>query len=353
MSRRRFIRDLQAGRYLDLFLISAVAAVLAIRFGLHLAGYPRIAPGQLHIAHMLWGGLLMLVALVLLLSYLGRGAHDLAALTGGVGFGTFIDEVGKFVTQDNDYFYRPAVALIYVSFVLLYVTVRSIHRRRQATSQEYLVNALQELEEIALDQLDVEERERALRYLDRSDPSDPLVPVLREVVLKAPVLPVDRPGAHVRLWSWAVQRYRQVATLPLFGVGLITFFVAQLVVKLAGLALLVLAPGAAQPGVENEAQLATLGQLGSLTVAAAMVGMGVMRLRRSTLEALRWFQRSILVSIFLTQVFVFYQHEWAALTGLAFDLFIFFALGFMIERERALAGAMEAGEPSGAAPAGR
>ncbi len=334
MSRRRFIRDLQAGRYLDLFLVSAVAAVLAIRFGLHLAGYPRIAPGQLHIAHMLWGGLLMLVSLVLLLSFLGRGVHDLAALIGGVGFGTFIDEVGKFVTQDNDYFYRPAVALIYVSFVLLYVAVRSIHRRREATPQEYLVNALQELEEIALDELDVEERDRALRYLDRSDPRDPLVPALRQLVLDAPVVPVDRPGAHVRLWSWAVQRYRQAATLPLFGAAIIGFFVVQLAVKLIGLVILVLGFGASEPGVENEAQLATLAQLGSLTVSAVFVGRGVMRIRRSLLDALRWFQRSILVSIFLTQVFVFYQHEWAALTGLAFDLLVFFALGFMIERER-------------------
>jgi hypothetical protein len=334
MTRPRFLRDLQAGRYLDLFLVSAVAAVLAIRFGLHLAGYPRIAPGALHIAHMLWGGLLMLVALVLLLSFLGRRVNDLAALIGGVGFGTFIDEIGKFVTQDNDYFYRPAVALIYISFVLLYVGVRSIHGRRTVSETEYLVNALQELEEIAVSQLDEEERERALRYLERSDRDDPLVPVLERLLLEAPTVPVTRPGAHIRLWGWAVEQYRRLAIHPLFGTALIGFFVVQLALKLAGVAAITLRTAPAVDALSlEERSVVAIAQLGSTTLSAAFVALGVWRIRFSRLAALRSFQRAILVSIFLTQVFVFYRHEWAALGGLAFDLLVFFALSFMIERE--------------------
>ncbi len=335
MSRRRFLRDLQAGRYLDLFLVSAVASVLAIRFALHMAGYPRIAPGQLHIAHMLWGGLLMLVALIILFSFLGRRIHDLAALIGGIGFGTFIDEVGKFVTQDNDYFYQPAVALIYISFILLYLGIRSIHRRRQATPTEYLVNALQELEEIAVDELDEEERMRALRYLESSDPAYPLVPVLRRVLEEARTVPVSRPGAHLRLWALAVDKYRQLATLPFFGIAIIGFFVVQLVLKLATVAAIALdvAPALDALGLEERSVVA-FAQLGSSTLSAVLVAIGVWSVRHSRLVALRWFQRSILVSIFLTQVFVFYQHQWAALGGLTFDLLVFFALGFMIEREQ-------------------
>ena len=104
---RLIFRDLRAGEYLDLVLVAAVSAVLLIRFFLALTGYPTVGGGTLHIAHMLWGGLLMLVALVLLLAFLGRFAHQLGALLGGFGFGTFIDELGKFITRDNDYFYRP------------------------------------------------------------------------------------------------------------------------------------------------------------------------------------------------------------------------------------------------------
>ena len=45
------------------------------------------------------------------------------------------------------------------------------------------------------------------------------------------------------------------------------------------------------------------------------------------------FQRSILVSIFLTQVFMFYREQWAGLYLLAFNLLMLVALDFMIERE--------------------
>ena len=45
------------------------------------------------------------------------------------------------------------------------------------------------------------------------------------------------------------------------------------------------------------------------------------------------FERSILISIFLTEVFIFYQEQFAALTGLAANILILIALKFMIERE--------------------
>src|SRR5918997_584022 len=137
---------------------------------------------------MLWGGLLMLAALLILLAYLGRSSRRVAAFVGGIGFGTFIDEVGKFVTHDNDYFFRPAVALIYVTFVLTYLALRSV-RRREATQPELLVNALQEIEQAALRDLQPEERDRALRYLARADARDPLVAGLHDLLQRAELRP--------------------------------------------------------------------------------------------------------------------------------------------------------------------
>ena len=51
------------------------------------------------------------------------------------------------------------------------------------------------------------------------------------------------------------------------------------------------------------------------------------------------FERSILVSIFLTQVFAFYKEQFSALLGLLFNIVVLAALHFMIERERAVANA--------------
>jgi len=50
-----FPRDLGAGRYLDLFVVGGVSAVLAIRFILRITGYPSLGGARFHIAHMLWG----------------------------------------------------------------------------------------------------------------------------------------------------------------------------------------------------------------------------------------------------------------------------------------------------------
>ena len=51
---------------LDTFLVSAVATVVIIRIFLEATGYPQLGGGGLHIAHVLWGGLGMLVAIALL-----------------------------------------------------------------------------------------------------------------------------------------------------------------------------------------------------------------------------------------------------------------------------------------------
>jgi hypothetical protein len=346
--RQRLLRDFEAGRQLDLMLVAAVAAVLGIRFYLALTGYPQVGGDTLHIAHMLWGGLLMLAALVLLLSFVGRGPHRLAALLGGLGFGTFIDEVGKFVTKDNDYFYQPAVAIIYVVFVLLYLVIRSIHRETSATGAEYLVNAVQELEQLAIGDLDREERDRALRYLDRYGPARPPAPALHAIFEHADLVAETGPSWTARNLARWHDRYRRFSTAPWFGNVLIAFFVIQLLTRLVRLAGLVvplptfgerlLSIRLVNPEPLVTADLNWTGWLllGSNLLAAVCVGAGVVAVLRSQLlTALRWFQRSVLVTLLLTQIFVFYRVEWLGLVEFSFYLLVFFALRFMIEREAA------------------
>jgi hypothetical protein len=160
-----FPRDLAAARYLDLFVVGGVSAVLAIRFLLRITGYPSLGGARFHIAHMLWGGLLMAAALLAELSFLGNRTRLWAALVGGIGFGTFIDEIGKFITRDNDYFFQPSISLIYITFVLIYLAFRDLRLRRSISNEEYLVNAINDFEEAIINDLQPEERERALRYL--------------------------------------------------------------------------------------------------------------------------------------------------------------------------------------------
>src|SRR6266704_5878133 len=114
----------------DAFLISAVLTVLALRVYLAAAHYPQLGGNGLHIAHVLWGGLLMVAAIGMLLSLLTRTWQLIAAVVGGVGFGLFIDELGKFLTSDNNYFFKPTATLIYALFIVLFLMAREIRHFR-------------------------------------------------------------------------------------------------------------------------------------------------------------------------------------------------------------------------------
>lgn len=108
---------------LDIFVLSSVLTILGIRIFLEITGYPQIGNGNLHVAHMLWGGLALTgVGLYLLLSE--QPHRYLSALVSGVGFGFFIDEVGKFVTSDNNYFFKPSAFLIYIIILSIWIGVR-------------------------------------------------------------------------------------------------------------------------------------------------------------------------------------------------------------------------------------
>jgi hypothetical protein len=125
---RSAVRRLRAERYLRHTLIWFAVTVIAVRWALAATGYPRLAGGDLHIAHVLWGGLFLFGAALSPLLFANRWALEASAVLAGIGVGLFIDEVGKFITQTNDYFFPPAAPIIYAAFLLtllLYLRVRN------------------------------------------------------------------------------------------------------------------------------------------------------------------------------------------------------------------------------------
>ncbi|MGB3716724.1 MAG: hypothetical protein WA996_20080, partial [Candidatus Promineifilaceae bacterium] len=115
---RSAVRREHAEYYLLTSLIAFGVTVIAIRVFLQLTGFPQIGSSVLHIAHALWGALLLFIAVLLPLAFANRWAIQASALLSGIGIGLFIDEVGKFITQTNDYFFPPALALIYGFFLV-------------------------------------------------------------------------------------------------------------------------------------------------------------------------------------------------------------------------------------------
>ena len=324
-----FIRNLRAGELLERFLVSAVAAVLAVRFFLGLTGFPRLGGGGLHIAHMLWGGGLMVAALLVLLGYLGQRIRRTAAVVGGIGFGLFIDELGKFITSDNNYFFRPAIALIYVIFVLLFLWWRSLERRRTWSEETYLANALMLLQDSALHDLDPSEKYRLLQWLRLSGrPGTALLgDAGREVAERPADLPALSPlGLRLRSIRKRIDRSLRGRWTGRLAIGVLLLRLLS-----AAVASLALVAGQATSGPGEAVDLPLLvatAVAGSLT----LIGL-VYLLLRSRLRALRWFKRSILASIFLSDLFTFYYQQLGAVADLAVDLVLLAIFEALIETE--------------------
>ena len=71
-----------------------------------------------------------------------------------------------------------------------------------------------------------------------------------------------------------------------------------------------------------------------LFIEGVFVLLGILRLRKSRLEAYRLFRASILINLFITEIFVFAREEFSALIGFSVNLLILLALAFLIDRER-------------------
>ncbi len=155
---RHLIRREDAEQYLLILMLSFAFSVSGTRFFLHLTNYPQIGGGELHIAHVLWGGLILFVSVLSLLVFSNRWVYNLAAAGAGIGVGLFIDEVGKFITSSNDYFYRPAAPVIYIFFLLVVMVYIRTKKPAKQDARAHLYQAFEDLHEVLDNDLSDNER---------------------------------------------------------------------------------------------------------------------------------------------------------------------------------------------------
>lgn len=328
-----FLRNAGAPELVELFLVAAVGAALALRWLLALAGYPPpdgAGDGDsLNLARLLWGGLLMLIAMLLLFTALGRAAQRLAAIIGGIGFGALVDELGRFITADPNYFYQPAIGFGYLIFISLFLSLRSPLLRTRLTPDAALSNAMLLLAAAPGGRPDGGRRQEILRLLSRADAINPLVTALSAYVGASDAGPdTGGPGSYLAVRRRLAQWYESAARHPRYHAGLTAFFILYAAAHCGMAVYSAVSDATAVLAFNVQAQLA------SSIVAAMVVAFGLGRLRHSRRAAYRWFVRAVLFNILLTPVFAFRDAPLSALGGLAISLLVYAALRYMLEQEQ-------------------
>jgi hypothetical protein len=330
-----------SARHLTVLVVAFVVTVTGTRLFLALTGYPRIGGTTYHLAHALWGGLLLIVAVVTMLLWANRWALQLGAVLAGVGVGLFIDEVGKFITTSNDYFFPLAAPIVYLAMVLLaWIAYRS-RRRHVLTDRERLYDILDGLQDLADGRLDSDRRTEIIAHLghlrdewDRPELRD-LSARLEEFLL-SPVVTVlpPRPGLLDRLHSRLlrleerlvpeIRLRRLVSLLMITGTVLLTVNVVVTLVVLV------------DPAMRNQQLHETVGGTAldpTLVAVVSIIRLGgsvvgwVLYLAATTswfrgrrLHAVRLAVAAQLISLSLIDVMESYVDQFAVLPQSVFDL---------------------------------
>ncbi len=312
----------------DLWVLagSGIGTVLVTRWFLAAAGYPKIGGGGLHIAHVLWGGLLLAVGLGVALTYPGRAARLVAAVLGGAGFGLFIDEVGKFVTESTDYFYRPAAGIIYLTFAVLIVLIVLPRGGEPRTPDERTAEALR----LALDGLPAGltagQRAEARRLLDAKGGGR---------AVDAAVLALIDALPH-RDSPWTARRRalaalgRRLVTRKVVAAAVVGVYVLQVPPLVGG------AIEAATGELRETRELgASLAMVAAAAVAAVLAVRAAFLLRADRPRALRLLRASVLVDLLAGQVFKFTALQFDATVGLGLSVLLLAVLTVELHRLRA------------------
>jgi hypothetical protein len=241
--------------------------------------------------------------------------------------------LGKFITSDNDYFYRPTIALIYVIFVLLVIAGERLVAQRSPTPDERLAQALDVTTGAVIEHFPAADRDQIMQLLAECDPANPLVSALQEALLRIAAEPPTEIGLMERLTQRLTRGYRLLTSQAWFLRLVLVVAGAGTLFSLRELSITVFADP------EHNHFQAYLDSTGGLLVFANLVGgalllIGLAHFRGDDLDAYEWFRRAVLVSLLLVQPLAFYEQQLTALLGLAINLVLLSALDFAISRER-------------------
>ncbi len=341
-----FAKRSSAADSLLLFMVTAAASVLLTRFYLFLFDYPQIARGHIHFAHIIFGGIFLSIGNILLLSMHGRRSRQFAAVVSGIGFGQFIDELGKFITQENNYFYQPVPMLIYLCFIFLFFLYRYFTEYTPLQPRELMYQILEEMEEVAEGRFFPATKKRILYWteklkLETKQQYQHFALGIENMVSQLNVASSPRPKQYVQKikssWMWldefTTERrpvfYILILIFVLY-IGITSFGIGSFLFNLLNNNFDKLKFKAATSFDWFMVGGLFLSQFWSMLIMVRGVFYLIGRKRN---RALALFRNGLAVNILVTQAFTFYFEQFSATIELLFILGLFAIIQNIIEDE--------------------
>lgn len=335
--RIKLTQDLSGFDYFENFLVTTVVTIFAVRVFLKISGYPQIGGSGFHIAHMLWGGLILMICILLLLLFLDRHIKAVCAVFAGVGFGLFIDELGKFVTADNDYFFRPAVAIIYIIFVLLFLVLQLLKNKMEISKEEYKSNAIDIFRNSLVHGISKGEKRLVGQFLEKAGSTNSLPKMYKainetEKLKREPIKIFDtiKEGAETLINYLVTKKTLQIFLILLVEVqALLSFLLVTFVIMyFTGLLDRLI-----EHGIVLELDFPAWAAMISAFCAGFLALGGLFIFGKSRKKAFMLVKYSLFISIFIVQFFIFWINQIGALFGIVFNVLALQAVNVILNKE--------------------
>jgi hypothetical protein len=213
-----------------------------------------------------------------------------------------------------------------------------------------LANVLDLLPSTVTGEFGHREKDEADELLQRADRSDPRVVAVREYLETVELVPERPPTRSSRMIAKVRRALTDFTEWRLFEPLVVTVLIAWAVTSVAGvLEVQFNFGGLIEKGGDLSSgtlEIVEWGRYISVLLSALFVGLGVWKMLRSDHQAAyRHFTTALLISIFLTRVFVFLEAQFAAVFGLGFDLLLLFAISALSARDRQQSERFKSGRP--------
>ncbi len=319
------IRNYNFSNLIENFIFSSVITILGIRVFLEITGYPQLGSSSgLHVAHMLWGGLFMLVTIIVFLAVLNRSALVWGSILGGIGFGFFIDELGKFVTTDNNYFFKPTFAMIYGIFITIYLASKLIEKIPRS-NKEKTINAIEIVQQgyiSGFTNADIKNLNNLLLETEES----PLTLVLKTLVKDQKTVEQDE-NIIIRIKNFLYRKYIHFISRKWFQNTLIFIFGLSGLVGFLGMLGLI-------SGQVNTFENTFLIITNFISILLMIIGIFYLLIKKNHLRTYELFRYSVLITIFFNQFSLFYQDQLVAILSLFTNITLYLVLRYLIAQEK-------------------